>query len=659
MRPIPPRYNPGRPRPRPGVQQPRPINFPPEIINPVRPGMQQPVPRDPGYGSGPRGPIFLPRPDGTLQNMHPAAGGIRPGGIGPLPNNFGPMQGVGDPRLRAETIPGNQAPMQQQPLPTAPNFGGPVPQGGNSFVNMFGQQPLPTAPNFGGPVPQGGNSFVNMFGQQPAPLQQAPMQQFSYGGRAGYQMGGILGLENGQEEPIFPRLETLSENLGQAEQTLGAPSNDQFNASSITTAITGRPQMNRGGSPEEEMENIKEFYYGRRRGEQEDLLDEYERFKMRKDFLRRYPRDEARFGGRMGYVKGGITSLDKARQVLQRKAPRGEFLAYINPREAQMLKAYGGAGVDINGTGIPSYFLDDFVGDIFDAGGDILGGIADVGGDIIGGIGDVLGSLDLGQLASLYNFAGPMMGLPPIPGMGGPMSFLPGSIPGGEGGLGSLGNILGNFGSFMPQEGGGGGGGFNPFEFGANLISSGGNLGPMESNVPSTPEIIVNLLRKFLSPESIAGTAGTTIGKLTYDEMKRLNALREKEFEQYKQGKAKKRTQYRTAEGRESLPGYDVTGVPQTTADVFRAPAMKGGIMNVPTGQPRRNSVGVKEIDYRQSGGFVPPIGVKEKADDIPAMLSNNEFVFTADAVRAAGGGSVNKGAQKMYRLMKQLEGRS
>ena len=133
-----------------------------------------------------------------------------------------------------------------------------------------------------------------------------------------------------------------------------------------------------------------------------------------------------------------------------------------------------------------------------------------------------------------------------------------------------------------------------------------------------------------------------------------------KEFKKYKEDSAKKRKQYRTAEGRETLPGYNITGVPQTKADVFnRATAMRGGIMNVPTGEPRRNPVGVKEIDYRQSGGFVPPIGVKEKADDIPAMLSNNEFVFTADAVRAAGGGSVNKGAQKMYSLMKQLEGRA
>ena len=75
-----------------------------------------------------------------------------------------------------------------------------------------------------------------------------------------------------------------------------------------------------------------------------------------------------------------------------------------------------------------------------------------------------------------------------------------------------------------------------------------------------------------------------------------------------------------------------------------------------PMGELRNNQEGVKEIDYRQTGGFVPPIGIKEIADDVPAMLSNNEFVFTADAVRNAGGGNVNKGAQKMYTLMKTLE---
>jgi hypothetical protein len=70
----------------------------------------------------------------------------------------------------------------------------------------------------------------------------------------------------------------------------------------------------------------------------------------------------------------------------------------------------------------------------------------------------------------------------------------------------------------------------------------------------------------------------------------------------------------------------------------------------------RQNQAGVSEMDYRNTGGFVPPIGVKEKADDIPAMLSNNEFVFTADAVRGMGNGDVNKGAQRMYDMMKKLE---
>ena len=72
----------------------------------------------------------------------------------------------------------------------------------------------------------------------------------------------------------------------------------------------------------------------------------------------------------------------------------------------------------------------------------------------------------------------------------------------------------------------------------------------------------------------------------------------------------------------------------------------EGGIMNL----------GGKEMDLRK-GGFVP-IGKKERADDVPARLSKNEFVMTADAVRAAGGGSVNKGAKRMYNLMNSLEAR-
>ena len=77
----------------------------------------------------------------------------------------------------------------------------------------------------------------------------------------------------------------------------------------------------------------------------------------------------------------------------------------------------------------------------------------------------------------------------------------------------------------------------------------------------------------------------------------------------------------------------------------------KGGIASLEMG-----GMPSMEMDYR-GGGFIP-VGSKEKADDVPARLSKNEFVMTADAVRAAGGGSVNKGAQRMYQLMNGLEAR-
>jgi len=63
------------------------------------------------------------------------------------------------------------------------------------------------------------------------------------------------------------------------------------------------------------------------------------------------------------------------------------------------------------------------------------------------------------------------------------------------------------------------------------------------------------------------------------------------------------------------------------------------------------------EMDYR-GGGFIP-IGSKERADDVKARVSKNEFVMTADAVKAAGGGSVNEGARRMYNLMNNLEAKA
>ena len=80
-------------------------------------------------------------------------------------------------------------------------------------------------------------------------------------------------------------------------------------------------------------------------------------------------------------------------------------------------------------------------------------------------------------------------------------------------------------------------------------------------------------------------------------------------------------------------------------ADGGRIGADEGGLMDM----------GGMEKDYRNDGGFVP-IGGEEKADDVPARLSRNEFVFTADAVRGAGGGDIDAGAEIMENVMKNLE---
>ena len=221
-----------------------------------------------------------------------------------------------------------------------------------------------------------------------------------------YQMGG-MGIES--LSPMQPAMQSAMYNPLQNNYYSGMPT---------MMANGGRIGYQEGGSPEEEMEDIKQFYYGRRRGEQEDLLDEYQRFKMRKDFLRRYPRDEARFGGRMGYPKTGIGSLANR---------QGYF--------------FGGIG--------------DIVGDVFGGIGDVAGDVFGSVGDVVGGFGDVLGDVvgsDIFQKAIPYALAY-FSGNPAFAASGEGTSFLPSFLQAGgtESGLGSFGDILGNIGSFMPQ----------------------------------------------------------------------------------------------------------------------------------------------------------------------------------------------------------------
>ena len=94
--------------------------------------------------------------------------------------------------------------------------------------------------------------------------------------------------------------------------------------------------------------------------------------------------------------------------------------------------------------------------------------------------------------------------------------------------------------------------------------------------------------------------------------------------------------------GYSTPPGYNQFDYPSGGVRVGKA---EGGIMDL----------GGMEKDYRAEGGFVP-LGGEERADDVPARLSKNEFVFTADAVRSAGGGDIDQGAEVMQNMMENLE---
>ena len=105
-----------------------------------------------------------------------------------------------------------------------------------------------------------------------------------------------------------------------------------------------------------------------------------------------------------------------------------------------------------------------------------------------------------------------------------------------------------------------------------------------------------------------------------------------------------------------SVPGY---GTPAGTNQFgypsggTRVNAAEGGIMDAEAAE--MIDMGGQEKDYRETGGFVE-MGGEERADDVPARLSKNEFVFTADAVRNAGGGDIDRGSEVMQNMMDNLE---
>lgn len=275
-----------------------------------------------------------------------------------------------------------------------------------------------------------------------------------------------------------------------------------------------------------------------------------------------------------------------------------------------------------------------FLGDIVDAAGDFLGSAADKVGDFVGSVAEKVDVKDLASIAALAS--------------GNPQ--LAASIQGMGGGTG---NQLLDTGLQMYSMSGGGKG-FVPFApvsqeqkntqdflnlLGKQYLNKKTKTDDEDKEKKTTTQ---SILEALLSPEGIASLAG---GYLSYRDQKRVNEALQRQYEDYRRKEEEKYKQYRTGEG---LRGMTVSN---------RTVQQDGtGISGLDI---RTNPQGVREIDYREKGGFVPPIGIKEKADDIPAMLSNNEFVFTADAVRGAGNGDVKEGAKKMYSMMKMYEGQA
>ena len=342
---------------------------------------------------------------------------------------------------------------------------------------------------------------------------------------------------------------------------------------------------------------------------------------------------------------GGILTIDDARRM----APPGEDLAYINKDEAALLKSLGGAGEDINGTGIKSYFLKKVFRKAKKAVKKVVkspvGKAAILGALTFGIPGTQFGGFAGGK--GLAGLKGKLFGTGALGDFG---------ATGTKGLLRSLGLTKGGYGSFGGLTGLGKIAGITGLSGLAGLMAKGAaedeedeiDISKLDRGEGLDILDIVARARKndpefrFLPGAEFTGTyaEGGEVDKKNKmikdmldrgaddDLIKSITGASQEEINTLKKLKQTDPDKQLRKEGK--LPKLQMMA--------------EGGIMDL----------GGNEMDLR-GGGFVP-LGAKEKADDVPARLSKNEFVMTADAVRAAGGGSVDKGADKMYKLMKGLE---
>tara|TARA_R100000995_G_scaffold50007_1_gene24060 strand:+ start:183 stop:1295 length:1113 start_codon:yes stop_codon:yes gene_type:complete len=361
-------------------------------------------------------------------------------------------------------------------------------------------------------------------------------------------------------------------------------------------------------------------------------------------------------------------SIAEARKLLSQFAPKGESLAFINEDEARLLKAHGGSG-ELTEAGIPTYFIKSIkkigkklkkvvkkvvpkeLGQIaqiaamipgphqpFAVAASALGGYREGGlkGALKSGLGAYAGgkfTSGLAQGAGATGYFG--QGLGNLPGTGmfsginqgiGSLGSRLGNIPG----IGDAGRFIGKGGDYLQNMGSGLGESVTNI-FGQNVRPQGGitsikDSGMVKQSLPT-------------GKKNILGSA--------FDMFKQ--DFKQNPFK-YLQAGAEGILGYLGAkEQNESAENQSVYG--EGTGGYNLQYVQDGGRIGLAYGG---RSDPAMEMDYRE-GGFIP-VGAEERADDVPARLSKNEFVMTADAVRAAGGGSVDVGAQRMYDLMNNLE---
>ena len=628
--------------------------------------------------------------------------------------------------------------------------------GGIGTLPMDYGKPLqvsqPSTPNYFTQTNIASNPLLN-YGQTPlADAGGTPLTMRSGGmSRSGYQQGGMGMTQFGtpQEEPIFPRLETLTENLGQAEQKLGTPSNNQFSISPMTSAFTGRSQMNLGG----------------RMGYQEGNMAIMQPQESQ-GIMGAMPQEQGmpQEGGQEQtailtiiqlLIEQGIPpeqARELAMQILQAFAQGGQPAVdeFANQLEQEEMGAQQFAQGGIAGY---AYRKNYGWGSPFKAVGKIVKGAVNAVKSVAK---SPIGQIAL-AIAAPYAIGALAPGFATLGGSG----FMGAALRAGISNLAIQGITTGKFnpkqallaavgggiaGEFFPQGGApdvsqgtlnAGGAGIPGADIASTSTLSSGvtsagsfpvraagdtfgssianetvgasgmtNVGPVtEAAKAYTNPTIMDKISQF-GDTARAGITNLyqdpigTIGKYAtsaYQSVKD-NALPlttgflagsslaqqpNESDDEYASRAARDAnvaayiTQYGRGSKLYSPTFYSMEKAVDPFAGRSTYAAMGGRIgyaygnsvqegimsapqisqtMGMPVGNPRQNQSGVSELDYRKQGGFVPPIGIKEKADDIPAMLSNNEFVFTANAVRNAGGGNVNKGAQRMYGLMKQLE---